>query len=125
MQLTNKQIVESFPALQALGAKDLSVQPAFKIGRTLRKVFEAHQDYEKVRTALVTKHAAKDVEGNVEASAIPGSVTIVDITSFNAEHDELLAIPVEVNVAIMSLTDLGDVKVSPSTFAALSWMFPE
>ncbi len=122
MDFTNQQIADSFPALQALAVKELPIQVSFKIGRNLRKVSEAHKDYEASRATLIDKYAQKGEDGSPLPGDVPNTIKLKDGPAFNKESGELMAVSVSIDVITVTLADFGDVKLAPSIFSALEWM---
>lgn len=127
MQLTNRQVVESFQALTAMSRERLPIKAAFVIGgRNLRCLQKANEDYDKARLVLVNQHAKKDEAGKpVESQDQPGNIQLEDPAAFAKEINDLLNFPVELAMYTVNIADLGSEPLPVQYFYALDWMIVE
>jgi hypothetical protein len=121
MKFTNKRIIESYPALQQLGAIELPVKISFEIGRILRRFHEAHELFQEQRNKLLDKHAERDESGRRRAP-VNGNILIADPLAFDEDLRQLLDCECEIGVSPVALDRLGDIKLPAGVLACLDWL---
>lgn len=124
MKITNGQLIDSWPALQRLGAlTGLPTTTSYWLGKSFRKLGVMFQDFEAARIKMVREHAETDADGKLVM--VGAGITVKDALAFEAQFLKLRAIEIDVDVKLVALKDLGPTALSPSDFAALHWLIEE
>ena len=127
MKITNQQLVDSIPALQAIGSLQLKPTTAFRIAKTLRVMNDALKDYNDARTRVVDKHSKRDEDGKLEQlpGPPPGRRVFADPDALNADLEELNKIEIDVDAQPIKLAALADEKVASVHLMVLDWLITE
>ena len=113
MKLLN--LIVAREALQRLISLELPAATAFKIARAVRPVQAELRGYEQQRVALV-RRLGKEKDGQT-------TVPPEKFVEFNAEHQALLDVEVELDIMPLSREILGDTKVKVADLMALQFLF--
>lgn len=122
--ITNKQLANSIPGMNALGALKLPTKVNYKIAKNLRILEGAYEPYQKVYGQLVDQHAKRD-ENRVKIEPAPGQVTIENLDKFNAEVNVLLAETVEVDIWPIKLSELGEESLTGAQLMSIDWLIDD
>lgn len=125
--VTNKQILDSIAALQALAQVSVPVPVSFKIAKTIRVLGAAHDDIQSTRRTILEKHARRDAENKIVylPGPITGQVDLADMAAFTSDLEMLNAQVVEFDIKKISLKDLGEAPFPIGHFVALAWLIDE
>ena len=120
MKLTNRQIVDSIAAIQALNVLKLPVKASFRIAKTARTIDEVLVDYNETMRKLREEYAEKDEDGKIK---VDGDIIVFhDMDGFMKAREELLGIETEVNIKKVDLDDFGGVEIEPSVLSSITWL---
>jgi len=125
MQIMNREIMESVPALQELQGMDIPAAISFRVSKAMMTVEPLVKTIGTVRDSLLQKYSQKDEEGNQVTSGEGQEMTIAleDPEGFHKELDTLLDAGNEVMIETIKVEDLGDVPVKPMVFIGAKWLF--
>jgi len=110
-------LVVAREALQRLAALELPAPIAFKVARVVRPLSAELQAYEEQRVRLVQKFGEQ--QGS-QAVVLPNRMA-----EFSTEHQELLDVEINVEVARLSPGILGELVITPGDLLALWFLFEE
>ena len=109
------ELVYAQPALNELFNKELKAVVAFKVSKLITKITAELKDYDTVRNGLVTKYGDKNESGNVEIKPDTEAMK-----NFLDELNPLLEKEINLDFEKISIAELGDIEIKPSTLAVLS-----
>ena len=103
---------------------ELPVKPSYWLGRIANKISSEQKVFETARMALVKKHAKKDKKGNPlvikDKDGKPtNSFDIPDMEAFNEEFKKLTELEIDIDIDLIKLDALGDIKIKPGILARL------
>jgi hypothetical protein len=118
IKLTIKQMIESYFALNRIGAEKHPIKVSYNIQRNLRLITNEYEIWDKQRKELIrTKYGKKDETG--ESKVIPEK-----LRAFQDEMDLISEEVVELDLHTMSLEEYK-LDIAPVDLMALDWMFKE
>ena len=102
----------------------LPVKPSYRLSKLVKKIESEMKHYQEERTKLLEKHCKKDEKGKpvIEKDVYQG---IEGNELFAKEHTELLSCECELDMMPVSITELGDAKISPNDMAVMDKFFIE
>lgn len=118
MKVTLNQIYNNWDAVGRLSSLDLKVKQSYGLTRFIREARPHYDDIETQRTALVKQYGTEDAAGNIK-------VGLENYPEFIAEFTELLATEVEVYDPGLTISNLGDVKISAAVLIGLDWLIKD
>ena len=107
-----KEILESKEAIEALTAQILPINTAIKVSKIQKELNEVLDIYQERRKSLFEKY------GEGDDFNIPDTNREV----FISEHSDLIEEGLDLNIDKISITDLGDIKISPNHITNLTWL---
>lgn len=113
--LSVEQIVNSLDALTAIADENLPIKTAITISKTIKEVNEILNVFNDKKKKLFDKYGEenKEAEGMVIKSE--------NIEEFNVQYTDLIKEEIDVDFTKVSVDDLGDINVKPSTLIVLEW----
>lgn len=111
-----KAIINSTFALDELGRQPMPAKTSFLLGRRLKVIREAAEDYEKTRIALCEKYGVLNKEtGNYDIEPEKQK-------RFNREIEDLLGAEVTLNISPIRLGTIEKLVMSGESMARLDWL---
>ena len=116
MKITLEKLFNIQQSLGKLLTQDLPVSVSFKLSRLAKKVKTEMDLLEENRVKLVKKYGGKEKNENGEEVV---RVSKKNMTKFSEELKTLLDVQVEIEVETVSISELGDLKLSALDLANL------
>lgn len=114
------ELMDSVTTLQKLSQKDFKAKLAWSIARLLKAAEVEVQAFNEARMNLITKYGEKDENGELITDEKGNCKIIPDnVSTFNAELNELLASEIEINANKINFELLEDLDFTPSDIAVL------
>ena len=112
--------MDSVSTLQKLSQQDFKAKLAWSIARLLKAAEVEVQAFNEARMNLITKYGEKD-ENDELITDEKGNCKIIpdNVSTFNAELNELLASEIEINANKINFELLEDLDFTPSDIAVL------
>ena len=123
MKLSNRQLLNSVTPLNKLNEFKLPVKTSFKLAKLARIIDGALEDYQKTLTGIQDKHAKKNGKG--EKQIVDDTIQFKNRKAFDKAFEELLDCEIDVKLDAITVDDLSDVQVEPSTLYHLDWLIDE
>jgi hypothetical protein len=123
MKLTNRQVVQSVPAINVLNTLKLPVKASFRVAKTSKELDSVLTVYNETLKKLQEEYCERDEEGAVKTDG--NQIVFKDASAFQTAFTELLDLESEVSVRTVKLDDLGSVEVEPSVLYQLDWLLEE
>ena len=121
LELSVGQLRAAAPALSELGAMTLPPPVSFRIARILGQVQPVLDQFSSHLSDLLPQYATQNEE-------LPDRwefKSARDRADFSAASDSLLGELVAIEFQPISIDDMGEKPVTPSTLAAVMWIFNE
>ena len=114
------ELMDSVSTLQKLSQQDFKAKLAWSIARLLKAAEVEVQAFNEARMNLITKYGEKD-ENDELITDEKGNCKIIpdNVSTFNAELNELLASEIEINANKINFELLEDLDFTPSDIAVL------
>lgn len=126
VKVTNKELMQSVKALEELSQRDMPVKGAFWMGKIMRHIARAIDDYNAARHRLNMQFVKRDEQKNPVTVDSPmgkqfdfGEHAEAQQQAFN----ELNAIEITLHFPPFKVGDLGPAPISPSIFVLTHWLF--
>lgn len=123
MKLTNRQVVQSVPAINVLNTLKLPVKASFRVAKTSKELDSVLTVYNETLKKLQEEHAERDEDGAVKTEG--NQIVFKDSKAFQEAFTELLDEESDVSVRTVKLEELGSVEVEPSVLYQLDWLLEE
>lgn len=123
MGLSNRQLINSVKPLREISSLKLPVRISFKLAKISRQIESALKDYRKVLEDLQDEHCMRDNRG--EIIVIEDKFRFKDPEAFDKALKELLDCDSDIQFEKISLNDLGDIEIKPSSLFHLEWLIDE
>lgn len=115
MKLTNGTIYNATKALQKLKETPLPIKTSYKISKNAKTLLQKTSFIEEQRVSLVKKYGVESEEGMI-------SVTPENAEMFAEEYNELMAIEEEVDIQMVDIDELNDVKLTSNELETISFL---
>ena len=114
------ELMDSVTTLQKLSQQDFKAKLAWSIARLLKAAEVEVQAFNDARMNLITKYGEKDENGELITDE-KGNCKIMpdNVSTFNAELNELLASEIEINANKINFELLENLDFTPSDIAVL------
>ena len=132
MDITLKQLRDSFGALQALAQIEFKAKTAYRLGRILDSAVSEINIFNKAHLALIEKHGAVDVpvldddsRPVLDEQGQPRTQKTVPkdkLKEFEPEFLDLLTGPATLWGEPLHIDLLGEVEIAPAILAPLDWL---
>jgi hypothetical protein len=123
MKLTNRQVVQSVPAINVLNTLKLPVRASFRVAKTSKELDSVLTVYNETLKKLQEEHCEREEDGSVKTNG--NQIVFKDAEAFQTAFTELLDEESEVSIRTVKLDDLGSVEVEPSVLYQLDWLLEE
>lgn len=107
------ELIESFPALQALASTKLPAKISYQVGKFVSIYTKELELYDKVRLEKAKELGTLTEDG--QSYQFQGE----NATIFKTETEELLAVEVEIDREKIKVSDLGEAEIEAKHLAAL------
>lgn len=114
-----KDLVKSKDALGRLSSQKLPINIAYRLGKTLDKVFMEIERYEKYRTSLIREI------GNVSSETGDIVVPPENIPEFIKQMESLLNEEVSIDIQKIKISEMQDAMVSVEDILLLRYLIEE
>ena len=113
----NQQFAESIQKLMEV--KGLPIKASYKISKIHKVIVAEAEKFDEMRRTIVKKHAKTKEDGSMDVDE-NGNVSIPqdNIDALNADMKDLFEI--EFTVDTVSISELGDAKITPKMFGLLT-----
>lgn len=124
-------LADSRPAIDRIAAIDVSIPISLRIRNLLQAVRPHLESFDQIHQTLLEKYALKKPDGSAEhpfdaqGNPIRSQVALREPIPFHQKLKELRDQEVSIDVATISVKDLGDVKMPAFVLASLSWFITE
>lgn len=113
MKVKLSELIESFPALQALASTKLPAKISYQVGKFVSIYTKELELYDKVRLEKAKELGTLTEDG--QSYQFQGENAAI----FKTETEELLAVEVEISKEPIKVADLGDVEIEAKHLAVL------
>jgi hypothetical protein len=118
MKLKLKEVVEGYTVLQIIGLEKMSLRMAFIFQRNIKALQPEFESFEKTRVeAVAKKYGDKKKDGSFEVTDKN------KLKEYLSEIGVLLDTEIDVEVTLVNIEDVKDIKVSPNDLMYINWMF--
>lgn len=126
IEVSVKELIDSVPLLNELGAKSLRSRLAFEIARLIKQCSPEVELFESQRKALISKYCDKDENGNPKQTA-NGDTYIApeSVQDFNNDLVELLNERITINSDKIKLSDIEELNFTPNQMVSFSAFIEE
>lgn len=127
MKITAQNIINATNALSQHGGLSLPPSISYKVARLTRILRQESELINEQVDTLLKSYAEKDENGVAIIIQTPqgAGYKITKMESFNAAKKSLLSSEVEIEVELISISDLGDKPVHSDLLAGLVFLFKD
>lgn len=127
LKITNKQLLDSARALQALGeTKDLPTKGLYRIKRAITVCRPMLQVFQDTANELLTKYSKKDEEGKPVTDKATGNNILEDGNGYVEAMKDIMDEEVELDVSQIKASTLPDKGLPSAAFMAdLDWLIED
>jgi len=117
MKLKIREVLEAAPVLKKITVFSLPVKVSYNIMRNMKKIEHELKPFEQSRLNLVEKYGKESEDG--------GKVTVADenLQSFYKDVASLLEEEVEVDLRLIKVEQLEEVKLTPNEIQCIDFIF--
>lgn len=115
MEMTIGDLMVIREDLRKLFSKEIPIKTAWKISKFISLIENEYNDFENSRLKLVKKFVPEN------ENKIPDD----KMEAFRVELEQLLNIPVKIDIDKISIEELGDITISPLSLSKMSFLFKD
>lgn len=125
VKVTIKELLEAQPVLTKITYTEMRAALSFRIMRAIKMIDEVFNDARDSYNQLIRKYAAHDENGEIIVDERGVKMEEEFLTTFNNEHDALMATEVEITIDPLPLEVLDHVEISPYQAIMLDKFFEQ
>ena len=118
-------LLKSSPILQKIGRQELIGVQAYKIAKVLNIINSELELYDKSRQQLIKEYGQKDQNGQIKIINNQVKIENSKINEFNKKMQDLNHLEIELNISLLNINDLAEIKLTPEQIAQILWLINE